>query len=71
MRYNHGEAESIEYYFVLAFFSKYTKIWFVAKESKFLWHEELTKRENVKVLVRVLQKQGSTNVEAKVEKDGK
>lgn len=67
---NIGGSDAIEYFRVLAFFSKYMNRWFVSKEDEFLWEVDVGKRQNVRVLVRLLQKRGSAYVEPKLEKNG-
>jgi hypothetical protein len=70
LRSERGGSESIEFYRVLSFFSKYMNKWFVPKEDKYLWKEEKEKRDNVRVLARLMLKRGSSYVEAKLKKDG-
>ena len=60
--------ETIEYYRVLAVFTKYYNKWFVATdESRFIWNKDSKK---VRILARMMSKCGSSYHEMKLEKDG-
>jgi hypothetical protein len=61
--------ESIEYYRVLCLFTKFSNKWFVSLEDRFLWNEE-TKKSQIRVLARLLMKNGSLFEEVELVKDG-
>ena len=65
-----GKTESIEYYRVLGFFTKYYNKWFVSIEEKFAWEGDPSKMKNVRVLARMMKKSGSTFEEVSLEADG-
>jgi len=69
LRSDWGGSESIEFYRVLSFFSKYTNKWFVPKEDKYIWKEEKYKKYNVWVLARLMFKRVSSYIEAKLKQD--
>ena len=55
-----GKSVSVENYRVLAFFTKFYNKWFIAKEEKFVWETDPDKRNNVRVLARLMKKSGSS-----------
>ena len=65
-----GKSESVESYRVLAFFTKHYNKWFIAMENKFPWRVDMTKRQNVRVLAKLMKKSDSTFGHVKLEKDG-
>eukprot|EP00957_Ditylum_brightwellii_P063800 4841350-Ditylum_brightwellii.AAC.1 len=44
--------------------------WFVSEEEENPWVNDTSKKSNVKVLVRLMTKSGSTFVDVQLEKDG-
>ena len=63
-----GKASSVEYYRVLAFFTKHYKKWYPSYDpQRFLWNKE---SKDVRCLVRMLKKNGSSWKEEQLEKDG-
>jgi len=69
LRTNCGTMEFIEYYHVLCIFTKFINKWFVSLEDWFLWNEE-TKKSQIRVLARLLMKNGSLFEEIELVKDG-
>ena len=65
-----GKSESVENYRVLAFFTKSYNKWFVALEDKFLWYNEESKRQKVRVLARLMRKSGSSYEEVELKAGG-
>jgi hypothetical protein len=49
---------AIEYYQVLAFFSKHYNKWFIAPKQRYVWNNA-TKKANMRVLVRMMQQIGT------------
>ena len=70
LRCKNGASESIEYYRVLSFFAKYYNKWFMATDDQFLWSEDESKVANVRVLTRMMKKQGSSYYEIDLVKGG-
>eukprot|EP00957_Ditylum_brightwellii_P023603 1781534-Ditylum_brightwellii.AAC.1 len=66
----HRSFATVEFYHVLAFFTKYYNKWFVSEEETFPWVNDTSKKSNVKVLVRLMTKSGRAFVNVQLEKYG-
>jgi hypothetical protein len=62
-----GRFESIEMYRVLGLFTKYYNKWFIATEEKIVWDK---RSKQVKVLARMVKRQGAAYEEVKLEENG-
>ncbi len=63
-----GETVTVENYRVLCPFAKYYNKWYICVDTKrFAWNKEL---KNIRFLVRMMKKSGSSYEEVKLEKDG-
>ena len=57
-----GKVETVEYYRVLAIFKKFYNKWYPSPEDKLIWTQDQTKlRTDVRVLARMMKRQGSGN----------
>eukprot|EP00957_Ditylum_brightwellii_P082176 6248582-Ditylum_brightwellii.AAC.1 len=65
-----GSVKTVEFYHVLALFTKYYNKCFVSEEEIIPWVNDAPKKNNVKVLVRLMTKSGSAFMDAQLEKDG-
>ncbi len=55
---------------MLAFFTKFYNKWYLATEDKFVWTNNKTSVQNVRVLARLVKKVGSSYEEVQLEADG-
>ena len=63
-----GEASSVEHYRVLALFTKHYKKWYPSYDpQRFLWDKD---SKDVRCLVRMLKRNGSSWKEVELERDG-
>ena len=69
IRCKQGNSESTENYRVIAFFTKTYNKWYPAEEEKFLWNDESAQKK-VRVLERLMIKQGIVYREAKLKAGG-
>ena len=54
VRCKRGCAETVKFYRVLYFFTKFYNKWFVSTEDEFAWVNNASKKINLKVLVRLM-----------------
>jgi hypothetical protein len=62
-----NKTSTVEYYRVLAFFSKHHNKWFPDTKDKFIWDTNPTRRANIRVLARMMKESGTSYREVVLE----